>query len=164
MNYARYSDQPEQPHGFFLLLQKYLELIPTVTKCPMQLDYLETRILSQRDLNARNIFIVPETGRITGITGWQGASTARILHRNIPSMFSRGKPASLPSELLSDSADVDPKRGRLRASFEDRVLPRDVQLYSAIHHNERRQLPIIDPFDWYSNDGRTGIATNCTSH
>lgn len=66
MDFHRSIDSPEKPSEYVALLEKYLALSPYLA------SWLEPpNRISHLDLHRENIFVDPETYRITSIIDWQ---------------------------------------------------------------------------------------------
>ncbi|OJZ91270.1 hypothetical protein ASPFODRAFT_68133 [Aspergillus luchuensis CBS 106.47] len=88
MNYYRSTETPENPNEYLALLQRYLDIAPhLVPKQPCS-EYDNINTLSHADLHLDNIFIDPETHRITSIIDWQlAAITPSFLQHPHPQML-----------------------------------------------------------------------------
>ncbi|KAG2414539.1 hypothetical protein HFD88_003730 [Aspergillus terreus] len=84
MNYHRSLDHPETPDDYISLLERYVAVAPYITS---QTQDLPNRI-AHPDLHLDNIFVDPDTNRITGIIDWQRASVS-------PTLFQRVSPQML---------------------------------------------------------------------
>lgn len=84
MNYHRSLDHPETPDDYISLLERYVAVAPYIAS---QTQDLPNRI-AHPDLHLDNIFVDPDTNRITGIIDWQRASVS-------PTLFQRVSPQML---------------------------------------------------------------------
>lgn len=79
MNYYRSLDDPETPGDYISLLERYIAVAPYITS---KTQDLPNRI-THPDLHLDNIFIDPDTNRITGIIDWQRASVSPVLFQRV---------------------------------------------------------------------------------
>ncbi|RMZ82285.1 hypothetical protein DV738_g1877, partial [Chaetothyriales sp. CBS 135597] len=155
MNYIR-DNKPEQPSEMLELLRKYLSVIPYISQCPKDSEYLEVQRLSHPDLNLSNVFVDPQTKDITSIIDWQGSRVAPlVLQAKIPRMVRHFEP--LPPGLFipekPDNRDtLDAKAlekihesALCQKYYEVLTAKRNPGLYSAIMHNESHTAPFIEP-------------------
>ncbi|OGE47113.1 hypothetical protein PENARI_c063G08313 [Penicillium arizonense] len=83
MNFHRSMDAPETPSEYIALLEKYIALSPYLASWPE----LPNRI-SHPDLHLDNIFVDPDTYRISSIIDWQQAHISPVsLQRPHPQML-----------------------------------------------------------------------------
>lgn len=68
MNFHRSIDSPQTPSGYVDLLEKYIALSPYLASLPEPPNRI-----SHPDLHLDNIFVDPDTFRITSIIDWQQA-------------------------------------------------------------------------------------------
>src|SRR3954471_3375510 len=80
MNYHRSLDEPEDPDRYISLLRQYLTLAPYLL--PESTKTHQIKTLSHPDLHLDNIFVDPDTKRITHIIGWQSASISDVFLQN----------------------------------------------------------------------------------
>ncbi|KAH7356964.1 hypothetical protein BKA65DRAFT_580178 [Rhexocercosporidium sp. MPI-PUGE-AT-0058] len=86
MNYCRPTDTPELPEEYISLLERYLTLVPHLA--PIFQEELHSKTLCLRDLHLDNIFVDPDTKRITNIIDWQSTAVSEILFQyKAPSML-----------------------------------------------------------------------------
>lgn len=91
MNYHRSLDEPEDPACYISLLRQYLTLTPYFLPESTKTDQVKT--LSHPDLHLDNIFVNPDTKRITHIIDWQSAAISDVfLQHRLPRMFEPLKP------------------------------------------------------------------------
>ncbi|KAI9674439.1 MAG: Phosphotransferase enzyme [Caeruleum heppii] len=87
MNFHRSMESPELPDDFLSLLSRYMTLAPYLV--PTTSEDLHVKTLSHPDLHLDNIFVDPDTRRITNIIDWQSTSVCEVfLQRRIPPMLS----------------------------------------------------------------------------
>ncbi|TVY92124.1 Altered inheritance of mitochondria protein, mitochondrial [Lachnellula willkommii] len=86
MNYYRSADTPELPDEYLSLLKRYLTLVPYLP--PIFPKDLHSKTLFHRDLHLDNIFVDPDTKKITNIIDWQGTAISEIfLQHRVPAML-----------------------------------------------------------------------------
>lgn len=91
MNYHRSLDEPEDPDRYISLLRQYLALAPYFLPESTKSDQVKT--LSHPDLHLDNIFVDPDTKRITHIIDWQSAAISDVfLQHRFPRMLEPLKP------------------------------------------------------------------------
>src|SRR5947207_12517288 len=73
MDYHRSSTEPELPEEVLDLLDRYLQLTPTIVP-PLGTDDTHSPTLWHPDLHLDNIFVDPESKQITRIIDWQSAA------------------------------------------------------------------------------------------
>ncbi|KKY20696.1 putative phosphotransferase family protein [Phaeomoniella chlamydospora] len=159
MNYFYDVRVPEQPSEALKTLGRYLSIVPYVTRITEETHYLQTRILSHRDLNSSNVFIDPDTNDITAIIDWQGSTIAPLsLQAEIPRMV-RHFPPVQPGLFLPerpgdyDALDLEGKRAAdathesilCQKYYEGNTAKSNPLLYSAIMHNDTKAAPLIEP-------------------
>ncbi|KAJ5587043.1 uncharacterized protein N7459_002808 [Penicillium hispanicum] len=84
MNFHRSSEHPETPDDYISLLTRYMELIHHASALVCE----QPNRISHPDLHLDNIFVDPETNRITCIIDWQLASASPpSLQRSYPPML-----------------------------------------------------------------------------
>ena len=159
MNYFFDVKVPEQPSEALKILDRYLSIVPYITRTTKETDSLQTCILSHRDLNSSNVFIDPDTNDITAIIDWQGSTIAPLsLQADIPRMirhFPPVPPGLFLPERPEDYDALDPE-GKQAADathesilcqkyYEGRTAQSNPLLYSAIMHNDTKEAPLIEP-------------------
>ncbi|KAK0106136.1 hypothetical protein ONS95_004638 [Cadophora gregata] len=88
LNYHRSSTQPELPEEVLDLLQRYLKLSPAMIPPPGTNEDTHSPTLWHPDLHLDNIFVDPETKKITRIIDWQSASVMPLFYQcGVPRMF-----------------------------------------------------------------------------
>ncbi|TVY82477.1 Altered inheritance of mitochondria protein [Lachnellula suecica] len=86
MNYCRPVDTPELPEEYISLLERYLILVPHLA--PIFPEELHSKTLCLRDLHLDNIFVDPDTKRITHIIDWQSTPVSEIFFQyRVPAML-----------------------------------------------------------------------------
>ena len=102
MNSHRSNETPDSPDDYISLLRRYLQIAPHLSPAPFRTS------LSHPDLHLDNIFVDPDTKKITCIIDWQSASVSEpFLQHSIPRMLIPINPYS-PGEQL-ESASKKPK-------------------------------------------------------
>jgi hypothetical protein len=82
MNGYRSIETPDSPDDYISLLNRYLQLVPHLSPGPFRTS------LSHPDLHLDNIFVDPDTKKITCIIDWQSASVSEpFLQHRIPRML-----------------------------------------------------------------------------
>ncbi|KAL5320589.1 hypothetical protein ACEPPN_011399 [Leptodophora sp. 'Broadleaf-Isolate-01'] len=82
INPYRSIETPESPDSYISLLNQYLQLTPYLSPGPFRTS------LSHQDLHLDNIFVDPDTKKITCIIDWQSASVSEpFLQHSIPRML-----------------------------------------------------------------------------
>lgn len=88
MNYYRSSVKPEMPEDGIALLKKYMDVAPYLV--PPSTDESAasaSNVLWHPDLHLDNIFVDPDSHRITSIVDWQCASVAPLFYQSgVPRM------------------------------------------------------------------------------
>ncbi|KAG4444105.1 hypothetical protein IFR05_000458 [Cadophora sp. M221] len=87
INYCRPVDTPEFPEEYISLLERYLILVPHLA--PIFPKELHSKSLCHRDLHLDNIFVDPDTKKITNIIDWQSTAVSETF-------FGHGVPVMLP--------------------------------------------------------------------
>jgi len=81
-NPYRSLETPESPDEYISLLERYLQLVPHLSPGPSRTT------LSHPDLHLDNIFVDPDTKKITCIIDWQSASASELLfQQSIPRLL-----------------------------------------------------------------------------
>ena len=94
MNYARSLTEPELPEDMLALLARYLQLAPAMIP-PPTLDVTQSSTLWHPDLHLNNVFVDPESKKITRIIDWQGAAALPLFYQcGVPTMFKHQGPVS----------------------------------------------------------------------
>ena len=80
MNYCRPVKAPELPDDYASLIRRYLGLLPYLTsRIPTDLS---VKKLWHRDLHLDNIFVDPETRKITCLIDWQSTAVAEVIFQH----------------------------------------------------------------------------------
>jgi hypothetical protein len=86
MNFWRSQEQPETPAEYISILQRFIKLAPHLIQEPS--DMKPRNRLCHPDLHLDNIFIDPQTKRITSIIDWQHTAASPVsLHPPYPQML-----------------------------------------------------------------------------
>lgn len=104
INPYRSIETPESPDEYISLLKRYLQLVPYLSPGQFRTS------LSHPDLHLDNIFVDPETEKITCIIDWQSASVSEpFLQHDIPRMLI--PVGHSPNEqIIPTSKDSGPKK------------------------------------------------------
>lgn len=90
MNYYVSLKDPELPDEAIVLFSKYLKAAPYLIPSNPE---AATNVLWHPDLHLDNIFVDPETCKITSIVDWQSASVAPLFYQScVPRMFRHDGP------------------------------------------------------------------------
>ena len=157
-NYFYDTKASENPGEAFKVLDRYLSIAPYITRITERTKYLETRILSHRDLNSSNVFIDPNTHNITAIIDWQGCTVAPLsLQAEIPRMirhFPPMQPGLFLPELPENYDDLDLEGKRYADFTHESILCQKYYegitaklnplLFSAILHKNTKKAPLIE--------------------
>jgi Phosphotransferase enzyme family len=94
MNYHRSMEEPESPSEFLALLARYMDVSRHLV--PPSIDgEIHANTLWHPDLHLDNVFVDPDSRKITRIVDWQSAAVAPIfLHCGVPKLFRHRKPVS----------------------------------------------------------------------
>jgi len=86
MNYYRSLTKPELPHEMLSLIDRYLQLAPAMVPSQWSKDIdIHSPTLWHPDLHPNNIFVDPESKKISQIIDWQSASSLPFFyHCQIP--------------------------------------------------------------------------------
>lgn len=141
MNYAQSVTEPELPKQVLDLLDRYLQLAPAMTP-PQSAHDTHSPTLWHPDLHLDNVFVDPESKRITHIIDWQSASVLPLFHHSgVPTMFRHKGP-------VSDDMKVWPKRPENYRNLErdereqiDNLIGSEClhKYYLAITHNRNQR-------------------------
>ncbi|TVY85520.1 Altered inheritance of mitochondrial mitochondria protein [Lachnellula suecica] len=102
MNPYRSIETPDYPDDYISLLKRYLQLAPYLSPGPFR------TWLSHPDLHLDNIFVDPDTKKITCIIDWQSASASEpFLQHSIPRMLIPVDSCSPGERLDAVSAESD---------------------------------------------------------
>lgn len=86
MNYQRSQEQPETPDDYISLIQRYIGLAADLVRDPLGIE--QSNKLIHPDLHLDNIFINPQTNRITSVIDWQHIAASPVcLHPLFPQML-----------------------------------------------------------------------------
>ncbi|PVH72795.1 hypothetical protein DL98DRAFT_470064 [Cadophora sp. DSE1049] len=156
MNYCRPVDTPELPEEYISLLERYLILVPHLA--PVFPEELHSKTLHLRDLHLDNIFVDPDTKRITHIIDWQSTVVSEIFFQyKVPAMLppSSGY-KSIPEPMSEDF------RGGICSGESDDILNRYQDLtriknplrWAAINHLHKSILQPVSLVSgaWSRND------------
>ncbi|CZT12207.1 uncharacterized protein RCO7_10448 [Rhynchosporium graminicola] len=96
MNAYRSMETPDSPDDYVSLLKRYLQIAPYLSPGPSRTS------LSHPDLHLDNIFVHPDTKKITCIIDWQSASASEpFLQHGVPRML-------IPVDCSSPGKELDP--------------------------------------------------------
>jgi hypothetical protein len=111
INPARSLKEPELPDEMLDLLDRYLRLAPAMVPAQSP-DDTHSSTLWHPDLHLDNVFVDPESKRITCIIDWQSAAVLPLFYQcGVPTMFRHQGP-------VSDDMTVWPKRPENYTSLE----------------------------------------------
>ncbi|KAH8589643.1 hypothetical protein B0O99DRAFT_692372 [Bisporella sp. PMI_857] len=103
MNYARSLTEPELPDKMLDLLDRYLQLTPAMVP-PFNDTHSPT--LWHPDLHLNDVFVDPQSKKITCITGWQSAAVLPLFYQcGIPTMFRHQGPLSIDMNIWLERPD-----------------------------------------------------------
>ncbi|KAF2455315.1 kinase-like domain-containing protein [Lineolata rhizophorae] len=101
INPQRSLEEPESPDEYISLLDRYLQLVPHLSPPPLPTS------LSHQDLHLNNIFIDPDTKKITCIIDWQSASISEpLFQHSIPRLL-----LAVGSRTTNGRLDAAPEEG-----------------------------------------------------
>ena len=91
-NYYRPTKDPELPEDGLALLTQYMKVAPHLV--PQSTDEAAiSKVLWHPDLHLDNVFVDPDTHKITSIVDWQSACVAPLFYQsNVPRMFRHPRP------------------------------------------------------------------------
>lgn len=100
INPHRSLEEPESPNEYMSLLDRYLQLVPHLSPPPLRTS------LSHPDLHLDNMFVDPDTKKITSIIDWQSASVSEpLFQHSLPRLLlpvglgtTNGQPDAAPEE------------------------------------------------------------------
>lgn len=103
MNYACSLTEPELPKEMLDLLDRYLQLVPAMVP-PLSPDDTHSSTLWHSDLHLDNVFVDPESKKITCVIDWQATAALPFFYQcGVPTMFKHKGP-------VSDDMTIWPKR------------------------------------------------------
>jgi len=113
INHYRSIEDVETPDEYLHLLYKYSQIAPYLV--PQNCSSACMKTLSHHDLHLDNVFVDPETKKLTHIIDWQGTSTSalyqqRFFPRMIDKAISRNpgmKSNPLPSTSVDETIDTN---------------------------------------------------------
>lgn len=110
MNFHRSMESPEIPDDFLSLLIRYMKLAPCLV--PTNSKGIHSKTLSHPDLHLDNIFIDPNTKKITHLLDWQSTSVSEMfLQQGFPPMLPHPEHGSSDSTMKDDIKCQDSKKG-----------------------------------------------------
>ncbi|KAI9673460.1 MAG: hypothetical protein M1817_002922 [Caeruleum heppii] len=94
MNYHRLMDEPESPDELLELLTRYMEIARHLV--PPSVDgEIHSKSLWHPDLHLDNVFVDPDSKKITRIVDWQSAAVAPLFfHCGVPRLFRHHRPVT----------------------------------------------------------------------
>ena len=111
INAYRSIETPESPADYILLLERYLQLVPHLSPGPFRTS------LSHPDLHLDNIFVDPDTKKITCIIDWQSASVSEpFLQHSTPRMLLPVGSCSASDRLEAASEESNAREGSNRTA------------------------------------------------
>ncbi|RAL17488.1 uncharacterized protein BO97DRAFT_439377 [Aspergillus homomorphus CBS 101889] len=159
MDYYRSNIDCESPSEYLDLLEKYLLLVPHITRNQPEFADLLQPTLWHSDLHLNNVYVDLDTETITDIIDWQNITTAPlILQARFPRMVQHTSPPSLgwdmpekpdDYETLSEDdktrADKAYKSALCHKYYEVLTAKKNPRLYAAIRHNTTWKSPHVLP-------------------
>lgn len=127
MNYHRSMDEPESPDELLTLLSRYMDisrhLVPSIVE-----SEIHPNTLWHPDLHLDNVFVDPDSKKITRIVDWQSAAVAPLFFQcGVPRLFRHHKPVTGDWTVPEKSENYD--------SFtEDKKSKADRELESEVCH------------------------------
>jgi hypothetical protein len=83
MNYHRSLTEPEMPHEMLNLIDRYLQLAPAMVPSQSTEDIdIHSPTLWHSDLHPNNIFVDPESKKISHIIDWQSTSSLPLFYNH----------------------------------------------------------------------------------
>ncbi|KAK2756950.1 Phosphotransferase enzyme [Arachnomyces sp. PD_36] len=73
MNFHRSMEHPEVPNDYISLLERYIALAPYLVPASAKEEDGGSKTISHPDLHLDNIFVDPDTWKITNVIDWQSA-------------------------------------------------------------------------------------------
>ncbi|OJJ46852.1 hypothetical protein ASPZODRAFT_15544 [Penicilliopsis zonata CBS 506.65] len=159
MNYYRSNTDLERPNEYIDLIEKYLLVVPHITRHdPETMDLLQPT-LWHCDLHLNNIYVDLDTEIITDIIDWQNTTVAPlILQAKFPRMVQHTSPLPLgwvmpekPEGYETLSEDDRKRADKLHESalchryYEVLTAKRNPLHYAAIRHNYTWKSPVVQP-------------------
>lgn len=95
MNYHRSLIKPELPHEMLSLIDRYLQLTPAMVPSQLTEDIdIHSPTLWHPDLHPNNIFVDPESKKLSHVIDWQSASSLPLFyHCHVPTAIKHHGPA-----------------------------------------------------------------------
>ncbi|KAK0119874.1 Phosphotransferase enzyme [Cadophora gregata] len=156
MNYCRPVDTPELPEEYVSLLERYLILVPHLTH--IFPEELHSKTLFLQDLHLDNIFVDPDTKKITNIIDWQSTAVSGILLQyKVPAMLPPpGGYKSIP-ESTSDGikrANGSVENDEILSRYQDLTRSKNPLRWAAINHLHKSTLQAVSLVSgaWSRND------------
>ncbi|CZT52708.1 uncharacterized protein RSE6_14068 [Rhynchosporium secalis] len=156
MNYCRPIDTPELPEEYISLLERYLILVPHLT--PIFSEELQSKTLCLRDLHLDNIFVDPDTKRITHIIDWQSTPVSEIfLQYRVPPMLPLSSGYKSISEPMSEGSGRRSESGEsddILRRYQDLTRIKNPLRWAAINHPHKSILQPVSLVSgaWSRND------------
>ncbi|TVY51693.1 Altered inheritance of mitochondria protein 9, mitochondrial, partial [Lachnellula cervina] len=145
MNYHRPIDTPELPDEYLSLLKRYLTLIPYLP--PLFPRDLQSKTLFHQDLHLDNIFVDPDTKKITHIIDWQGTAISEIFFQHrVPAMLPPlGGYASVPETKSQGSGmgTCSGKSGDILDHYQTLTRTKNPLRWAAINHPHKSILQAV---------------------
>ncbi|KAF3483542.1 phosphotransferase family protein [Arthroderma uncinatum] len=159
INYFRSNTDREMPHEYLDLIDKYLEVVPRLTRHKPEIADLLQPTVWHHDLYLNNIYVDAASDEVTHIIDWQGVKVAPlILQARIPRMVRHSSPVPLGVIMPERPDDYEnlPEADKLRADklyesaichklYEVFSIKQNPRHYAAICHNDTWQTPHIKP-------------------
>ncbi|KAL3422844.1 hypothetical protein PVAG01_04591 [Phlyctema vagabunda] len=138
MNYARSLTKPETPKEMLELLDQYLRLAPAMIP-RLSTEDTHSSTIWHPDLHLDNVFVDPESKKITNVIDWQKAAALPFFYQcGVPAMFKHQGP-------VSNDMNIWPRRPDNYSSLEkeekekiDNLIRSEClhKYYLAITHNK----------------------------
>lgn len=157
MNYYRSLSEPELPEDAISLLDRYVEISPYLV--PQKNSESSAAVLWHPDLHLDNVFVDPETHKITCILDWQSAFVAPIFFQcGIPEMFRHPSPLpdgfTIPERPENFSSLSEDDQKNIERSMESEIMHKYYEAQTckrAPHHwvaLQQKSTPILRKPVW----------------
>ncbi|KAK2748573.1 hypothetical protein FQN57_000708 [Myotisia sp. PD_48] len=120
MNYFRSSQEHELPSDGLNLLNQYMDVAPYLIPPPTD-EAASSKVLWHPDLHLDNMFVDPDTHKISCIVDWQSACIAPLFYQSgIPRMFRHSRPVREDWEVPERPENFDslPEDGRRKVDHD----------------------------------------------
>lgn len=129
MNYYRSSENYELPSEGIALLTQYMNVAPYLV--PRDTDEAAaSKVLWHPDLHLDNVFVDPDTRKITCIVDWQSACVAPLFYQSdIPRMFQHPRPVREGWVVPERPADFDSLSDTEKKKIDDDLESETIHKY-----------------------------------